>query len=104
MKKCQVGMHLDKVYGCTPNNIQFKKIRVGIAPPLKNKGVEIVVHEDFRKGGSWKSFPYTRYFLLKNGIQIDGMDVETKKLRKLDLMELLERNKLTSKKVSIYVK
>ena len=104
MEKCQVGMYSDKVYGCTPDNIRFLKIRAGVAPPLKNKGIEMVVHEDFRKGGSWESFPYTRYFLVKNGIQIDGMDVETKKLRKLDITELLERNKLTSKKVSIYVK
>lgn len=84
--------------------MKIKKLGFGIAPRLRNKGIEIVVHENFTKGSNWNTLPYTRYFLLKNGKQIDGFDVRGRKVSKKEIKTLLRRNNLTTKGVIVYVK
>ena len=84
--------------------IKIKKVGQGEAPPLKKKGVEIVVWENFTEGNEWNSLPYTRYFLLRNGKQIGGFDVKSKYFSKKMVRELLERHKIKDKNVYVYVK
>jgi len=84
--------------------MKIVRIKSGIAPPLKNKGIEVVVQEDFRRGDDWNTIPYSRYFLLRDGRQIDGFDIDSARFKKSDLNRLLKRNRLTSKGVTIYVK
>lgn len=60
---------------------------------LLGKGCELLVIENFTEGSNWDSLPYTRYALLKNGKQIDGMDAEGKHISHDRVNQILQRNK-----------
>ena len=86
----------------------WKIIRVekGQAPKLTNKGYEVVIHEWFTKGHQMNLSPSTRYWLVKDGKQIDGFDVvQTKVYSYKPLKDLLDRNKISVKdNVTIFIK
>jgi len=90
-------------------NIKIIRVKAGIAPKLKKQGIEFVVWENFTEGSSWKTTPHTRYFMLKNGKQIDGFDVESKKFNKKEIIHLLERSKhkisdIKSNNIRVFIK
>jgi hypothetical protein len=94
----------DKQRKAVMANIVRKNIATGVSPPLKNKGVEAVVWQDFRRGDSWKAKPYTRYFLMKDGKQIDGMDDQNKSYSKKNISLMLKRKRIMPETVKVYVK
>lgn len=83
-----------------------QKIRVPrfTSPKLSKKGIEVVVWQDKNKGSSWDSEPMTRYFLLKDGKQIDGFDVSGAKFKESELNDLLKRNNITKPNVKVFIK
>ena len=61
---------------------------------IKRVGHELLVMENFTEGSNWKTLPYTRYALLKDGNQIDGMDIQGKRISRSSVRMILERNEL----------
>ena len=84
--------------------IKTKKIKWNESPPLKNKGIEVVVWENFTKGNEWNSQPYTRYFLVENGEQIGGFDAKGAHFSRKEIQKLLRQHKINNKNVDVYIK